>query len=190
MVLRLKAWESRSPPGLPNPGSEDRIQNSEDRNQMSENGRVRGSCHALPPDSAPKAHKRGPGRSGPKTDIMKTLTSETCPLTSEPTSSTHSPAHNNPSGTTPDTPNTPNAGWSSPVARQAHNLKVVGSNPTPATKLSSHYQRLSRRTAAVSACRNAWHSRHTENQAFSTTSARSSQECQSFPTIPCHMHGT
>ena len=27
-----------------------------------------------------------------------------------------------------------NAGWSSPVARQAHNLKVVGSNPTPATK--------------------------------------------------------
>jgi hypothetical protein len=28
----------------------------------------------------------------------------------------------------------PIAGWSSPVARQAHNLKVVGSNPTPATK--------------------------------------------------------
>ena len=29
------------------------------------------------------------------------------------------------------------AGWSSLVARQAHNLKVVGSNPTPATKISS-----------------------------------------------------
>src|SRR6056300_903260 len=28
------------------------------------------------------------------------------------------------------------AGWSSPVARQAHNLKVVGSNPTPATTLT------------------------------------------------------
>src|SRR5271169_3513487 len=27
------------------------------------------------------------------------------------------------------------AGWSSLVARQAHNLKVVGSNPTPATNL-------------------------------------------------------
>src|SRR3990167_7618212 len=27
------------------------------------------------------------------------------------------------------------AGWSSPVARQAHNLKVVGSNPTPATTI-------------------------------------------------------
>ena len=26
-----------------------------------------------------------------------------------------------------------NAGWSSPVARWAHNPKVVGSNPTPAT---------------------------------------------------------
>ena len=29
------------------------------------------------------------------------------------------------------------AGWSSPVARQAHNLKVAGSNPAPATKWSS-----------------------------------------------------
>ena len=28
------------------------------------------------------------------------------------------------------------AGWSSPVARQAHNLKVVGSNPTPATNMT------------------------------------------------------
>ena len=31
----------------------------------------------------------------------------------------------------PDTHTT--AGWSSPVARQAHNLKVRGSNPLPAT---------------------------------------------------------
>ncbi len=28
------------------------------------------------------------------------------------------------------------AGWSSPVARQAHNLKVRGSNPLPATTLN------------------------------------------------------
>ena len=28
------------------------------------------------------------------------------------------------------------AGWSSPVARQAHNLKVAGSNPAPATNNS------------------------------------------------------
>ena len=33
-----------------------------------------------------------------------------------------------------DTPHTLGAGWSSPVARQAHNLKVTGSNPVPATK--------------------------------------------------------
>ncbi len=32
-------------------------------------------------------------------------------------------------------PNRTVAGWSSPVARQAHNLKVTGSNPVPATKL-------------------------------------------------------
>ena len=31
------------------------------------------------------------------------------------------------------------AGWSSPVARQAHNLKVVGSNPTPATNLFNEF---------------------------------------------------
>jgi hypothetical protein len=29
----------------------------------------------------------------------------------------------------------PDAGWSSPVARQAHNLKVTGSNPVPAPKV-------------------------------------------------------
>ena len=28
------------------------------------------------------------------------------------------------------------AGWSSPVARQAHNLKVAGSNPAPATNFA------------------------------------------------------
>src|SRR5581483_7971823 len=32
-----------------------------------------------------------------------------------------------------DTPARTYAGWSSPVARQAHNLKVAGSNPAPAT---------------------------------------------------------
>ena len=30
-----------------------------------------------------------------------------------------------------------NAGWSSLVARQAHNLKVAGSNPAPATNFFS-----------------------------------------------------
>ncbi|MGO7129702.1 hypothetical protein AB9E06_02465, partial [Rhizobium leguminosarum] len=31
------------------------------------------------------------------------------------------------------------AGWSSPVARQAHNLKAAGSNPAPATNPSLRY---------------------------------------------------
>ena len=33
--------------------------------------------------------------------------------------------------------NLPSAGWSSPVARQAHNLKAAGSNPAPATNISA-----------------------------------------------------
>ena len=36
------------------------------------------------------------------------------------------------------------AGWSSPVARQAHNLKVVGSNPAPATNIVLDNIKLSR----------------------------------------------
>ena len=32
------------------------------------------------------------------------------------------------------------AGWSSSVARRAHNPKVVGSNPAPATKKIRHLQ--------------------------------------------------
>src|SRR5262245_21641713 len=31
------------------------------------------------------------------------------------------------------------AGWSSPVARQAHNLKGVGSNPAPATTYKASF---------------------------------------------------
>ena len=34
------------------------------------------------------------------------------------------------------------AGWSSPVARQAHNLKVTGSNPVPATRIARQLRRL------------------------------------------------
>src|SRR5689334_6831412 len=33
------------------------------------------------------------------------------------------------------------AGWSSPVARQAHNLKVAGSNPAPATNQEPAFER-------------------------------------------------
>jgi hypothetical protein len=46
------------------------------------------------------------------------------------------------------------AGWSSPVARQAHNLKVAGSNPAPATTetcKSFHSRRLPSSSSAHSA---------------------------------------
>ena len=34
------------------------------------------------------------------------------------------------------------AGWSSPVARQAHNLKVLGSNPSPAPNVYAGWRKL------------------------------------------------
>src|ERR1700677_3536711 len=71
MVLRLKARESRSPPGLP------------------------------------KGCVRSLGRSGSDLDPIFTPLSLFA------------------------------AGWSSPVARQAHNLKVIGSNPIPAPKFEN-----------------------------------------------------
>src|SRR5207302_8017565 len=55
-------------------------------------------------------------------------------LRSGPANSQPSPGKQNPGNQTTQ-PN--NAGWSSPVARQAHNLKVTGSNPVPATTESS-----------------------------------------------------
>ena len=74
MVLRLKTWESRSPPNLT-------------RHNLS----IRSQNISKPPLKYPFP-------------IQKT-------------------------GNT-------GAGWSSPVARQAHNLKAAGSNPAPATKIS------------------------------------------------------
>jgi hypothetical protein len=44
------------------------------------------------------------------------------------------------------------AGWSSPVARQAHNLKVAGSNPAPATKLHGVRSMTWRRFSVRGAC--------------------------------------
>ena len=41
------------------------------------------------------------------------------------------------------------AGWSSPVARQAHNLKVISSNLVPATKIPTLYQYLTQSPARL-----------------------------------------
>ncbi len=45
----------------------------------------------------------------------------------------------------------PDAGWSSQVAREAHNLEVVGSNPAPATEMTSRLGRHFLCAAALSA---------------------------------------
>ena len=39
------------------------------------------------------------------------------------------------------------AGWSSPVAREAHNLEVAGSNPVPATRVFSRMPTTSEKVA-------------------------------------------
>ena len=53
----------------------------------------------------------------------------------------------------------PNAGWSSPVARQAHNLKVTGSNPVPATNITEQNPHVRKR-------RGAFHVQYTKQNAF------------------------
>src|SRR3546814_8683217 len=44
------------------------------------------------------------------------------------------------------------AGWSSPVARQAHNLKVAGSNPAPATTLTCSIRSAVRKSGRLFVC--------------------------------------
>ena len=52
------------------------------------------------------------------------------------------------------------AGWSSPVARQAHNLKAAGSNPAPATNFQHHssllFARLHFMLAVIRAVSQVW----------------------------------
>ena len=93
MVLRLKAWESRSSPGLPNPGHA-----------------LLGVPRDKITDNASRACRR--------------RLIEEPPQIFRPASRARAPAMA-----------ALGAGWSSPVARQAHNLKVAGSNPAPATTL-------------------------------------------------------
>jgi hypothetical protein len=79
------------------------------------------------------------------------------------------------------------AGWSSPVARQAHNLKVVGSNPTPATKLKARSANtlagfFAREFAPI--CRSRGHSmKCQQNQGFLIPYHR-------VLARPCHTFGT
>jgi hypothetical protein len=103
MVLRLKAWESRSLPGLPS---------TDHRGRTTDDG---GEAPAV----ALRLSTREPS------SLM-------APRLAAPNE--HGLGSRNPSSVI-RLPSSEHAGWSSPVARQAHNLKVTGSNPVPATIL-------------------------------------------------------
>ena len=104
MVLRLQAWESRSPPGPPS------------------REKTRQKPHLATPDAKTSSPQR-PNPSRPCRISKPTETRAQHPA--------QKPANN-----------ALTAGWSSPVARQAHNLKVAGSNPAPATRSSCNIREL------------------------------------------------
>ena len=81
------------------------------------------------------------------------------------------------------------AGWSSPVARQAHNLKVVGSNPTPATKKSrniSYLHSAPRGAFCIRASTSTPHQNHIRKTAPARTSGHQQATDQEFPNSSTH----
>ena len=116
MVLTLKRWKSRSSPGIEASGS----------------GYNPFTSHRAVPQGRPfwrlcgfAPHRRVLFRHQPWREQAKRSHSDR-------------KAERPPAALARGTPtNGIIAGWSSPVARQAHNLKVVGSNPTPATTVTN-----------------------------------------------------
>ena len=130
MVLRLKTWESRSLPGLlkamPHhsgnnllttktkaPGQNQRVAQSD---PSSFKGTLQNERNAK--DGSPLYSRCPPYR-------RQNL--RFCSGRKHHSKAVTLPRHS-------EKPNALGAGWSSPVARQAHNLKAAGSNPAPATK--------------------------------------------------------
>ena len=129
MVLSLKAWESRSPPGLPSTDAK----------------RHTSSSHPMP--------RRRAGRDKPRTTKLS-------------------------------------AGWSSPVARQAHNLKVIGSNPIPATKLSPSDQPLRPLWRVFFMCQRLFPSLNKNSKCISICWDDSASVTICCRKTPCRMNGT
>ena len=140
MVLRLKTRESRSLPGLPN------------ATRMRPKLKSFGKLHAKTKmifstiNKRPLADPKGRSQSGlsalQNTKSSKegsrlwsgaSLTGDKSPSAICSGSTRHSPAVTQSRQTSKRF--ALGAGWSSPVARQAHNLKAAGSNPAPATNL-------------------------------------------------------
>ena len=135
MVLRLKSWESRSPPNLTRTAHSTRLRLLSIRSHKPPILNPLGPNRARPNRAQPRRRPRmkrqttrpyaQPSRGGAAPPQMRQ--NKTKPGCILPTPATEETAKHAPKCATI-------AGWSSPVARQAHNLKVVGSNPTPATK--------------------------------------------------------
>ena len=154
MVLCPKARESRSPPGLPTHPKP----SGHNHRDMPATRRTTATCplpagQAPTPDQGPPralAVRRG-GNGPPREDPAPLHHGQRCktrqaqdsamaPKGSDTTitkRATTTAKHANPANQPSAHNHQFNAGWSSPVARQAHNLKVVGSNPTPATNVSN-----------------------------------------------------
>jgi hypothetical protein len=157
MVLRLQTRKSRSPPGgrgpPPSPGwppaPPDPIRGSKSGDGSSPRGWIKSRDGASPRQGCaaePRPTARGPARrkqhrrpgSGPRRRLIATDPAR-------PRAPIRKPHPAPPRGRL-------SAGWSSPVARQAHNLKVVGSNPTPATNFMNQIRDLEKHTDCCARC--------------------------------------
>ena len=124
MVLTLKRWKSRSSPGIATSGSG--VDPFTSQQGCPARAALLASMVLL------GFHKRFPPRQQPPRGR---------PRTRRVRKAERPPAATRPSGRmSEERQNGIIAGWSSPVARQAHNLKVVGSNPTPATTVKTHHR--------------------------------------------------
>ena len=162
MVLRLKTRESRSLPGLPSASVTPSLHTSSpDNDPHRRRDDPPETARSSGPSSFPPSQPRPTRRSGPgaRRDTLAATPSAivraaaeilfrsgTKPSAVASRTASHPPPRpgrgqrRSLSGSTDALrarrSETLTAGWSSPVARQAHNLKVVGSNPAPATKMS------------------------------------------------------
>ena len=116
MVLRLKTRESRSLPGLLNATHQSsQITNSRHR-PIPKAAHFAAFCSSKAitrGGAAPRQPAEGKSLRGPAKQNNRALALRSLLI---------------------------NAGWSSPVARQAHNLKAAGSNPAPATRKFQGYR--------------------------------------------------
>ena len=123
MVLTLKRWKSRSSPGI-----------------AARAQKTHSQVRAFAPD-APRAPQGPFLRRSQKT---RKAASQQPTLVTRGGAARHTDCTRNPGNKTLPgcraAAHIGDAGWSSPVARQAHNLKVAGSNPAPATKPQNQRQ--------------------------------------------------